>query len=666
VRIFKLLKTLILTAGLLLPALAHADDWLPPNPQELSMTVEPAAPNAAAIYLYREEICDGRLNTKTIYVRLKILSEEGRKYADVEIPYEHWYFAIENLNGRTIHRDGSIVPLAANAYQEMIARRNKDPYQNQTFSLPDVQVGSVLEYRYTLRYSEYSAIAPTWYVQGELFLRKAHFRFVTTDAPLMTGREEGIRTVAFLPILPQGVTVKRLGPQSAGILGQIGVRSRQPDAFELDAENIPAEPDEEYLPPVHSLTFRVYFIYSPYHTTAEYWEKEGKYWSDDLNQFMNAKKPLSEMVSQLTLPSDNEDQRLQKLYNAVMAYENSDFTRERSRREEKKEGFKEVRTVKDIMARQRGSSDDLTLLFVALARASGMKAYVMAITNRDKEIFNPNLMSMAQLDDYIAIVNVDGKERFFDPGERYCPYGQLHWKHTMGGGIRQTETGTTFANAPDNLYSRSRTVRVADLTMGPDGRVTGKLRVGYSGVPALAWRQGALKADQTEVERDMEHAMQAMLPSGITVKLDSVQYLDDPSKQLVTSFSIEGPLAIPSGKRMFVPCEIFQANARPMFTQPHRTMPVYFNYGYQEIDQISITLPAAFATESVPQKEKFTMQQLAEMQEGATMKGNTMVLTRDFQLGAVIFKAEEYDALHSFYANVLHKDQEQVILRASN
>lgn len=38
VRIFKLLKTLILTAGLLLPALAHADDWLPPNPQELSMT----------------------------------------------------------------------------------------------------------------------------------------------------------------------------------------------------------------------------------------------------------------------------------------------------------------------------------------------------------------------------------------------------------------------------------------------------------------------------------------------------------------------------------------------------------------------------------------------------------------------------------------------------
>ena len=34
---------------------AYADSWIQPTPEELQMTAEPAAPGAAAIYLYLEE-----------------------------------------------------------------------------------------------------------------------------------------------------------------------------------------------------------------------------------------------------------------------------------------------------------------------------------------------------------------------------------------------------------------------------------------------------------------------------------------------------------------------------------------------------------------------------------------------------------------------------------
>ena len=43
---------------------------------------------------------------------------------------------------------------------------------------------------------------------------------------------------------------------------------------------------------------------------------------------------------------------------------------------------------------------------------------------------------MGQLDDIIVVVNVDGKDQFFDPGSRYCPYGHLEWKHTFVGGYQ--------------------------------------------------------------------------------------------------------------------------------------------------------------------------------------------------------------------------------------
>ena len=61
----------------------------PPSPDELKMTSEPQAPGAAAILLFRQIDRDdnGRTSHEDDYFRIKILKEDGRKYADVEIPY---------------------------------------------------------------------------------------------------------------------------------------------------------------------------------------------------------------------------------------------------------------------------------------------------------------------------------------------------------------------------------------------------------------------------------------------------------------------------------------------------------------------------------------------------------------------------------------------------
>ena len=194
-------------------------------------------------------------------------------------------------------------------------------------------------------------------------------------------------------------------------------------SYIVDVEHIPAAPDEEYLPPIHSLSYRVYCFYSPNQKEEEFWNKEGKCWSKQADKFMDARDALSTMVNQLTAPGETQELKLQKIYAGVMAYENSDLTRGHTEREDKQEGFRTVKTAQDIIARKRGNSDELTLLFVGLARAAGMKAYVMSVTNRDTNVCIPHLMNMDQLDDDIAIVNVGGKDQFFDPGERYCAYG---------------------------------------------------------------------------------------------------------------------------------------------------------------------------------------------------------------------------------------------------
>lgn len=220
-------------------------------------------------------------------------------------------------------------------------------------------------------------------------------------------------------------------------------------------------------------------------------------------------------------PGDSEDQKLQKIYAAVQGLENTRFTREHSAAENKAEGLK-VKTAADIWEQKRGSDDELTRLFIAMARAAGFKAYAMIVTERDQNLLNAGYLEWGQLEDEIAIVTVGGKEMFFDPGQRYCEYAQLNWIHTQVAGMRQSDAGPVLAVAPGQTYKENQVVRLADLQLGQDGTLTGTVRIGMKGADALRWRQDALRNDEEAAKKSFEEALQKRVPDGVHVKVKSI------------------------------------------------------------------------------------------------------------------------------------------------
>src|SRR5262245_1544169 len=107
---------------LILSAPVLAADWLPVTPEELRMTSEPKAPNAAAILRYRQVDRDDTAPEQTIYSRIKVLTEEGRKYGDVEIPYQSDHESIRGLEARTIRPDGTIVNFNGTVYDKPLVK----------------------------------------------------------------------------------------------------------------------------------------------------------------------------------------------------------------------------------------------------------------------------------------------------------------------------------------------------------------------------------------------------------------------------------------------------------------------------------------------------------------------------------------------------------------
>jgi hypothetical protein len=647
-------------------SIAHAEQWTAPTPEELKMTSQPQVPGAAAVYLFKEEITDDHLHMWSKYARIKILTEAGKEFANVELKQysssDNGGYTIRAIAGRTIHPDGTIIPFTGKPFEKLIEKGQDFKEMAKVFSLPNVEVGSIIEYRYELSYDDNIVFPPSWYIQSDLFTRKAHYLWKPTNDDVVVKDEKGEQRssrIAWTPILPKDFEVKQTRlPGAPGDAGQL--------SLELNVQDVAPSPDEEFMPPIESLSYRVLFYFMAETSQTEFWKNEGKRWAQVRDKFIGPGSRVKAAVKDLVVPTDTQDQKLRKLYAAVMKLDNTTYNRERSAAEEKAQGLGEVKDTDDIWQRKRGADDQIAALFVAMARAAGMKAYLMGVTNRNRSLFLPSYLNLSQLDDDIAIVVVDGKDQFFDPGQRYCPYGQLAWKHTLAQGLRQVDGGSAFAGTPGGSYKDARVDRIADLKMDEHGEATGTIIMTFRGPPALQWRQTYLHGDDTSLKHDLQTSVEKMMPSGMDVKVSSIDKLEDYEEPLIVKFNVTGQIASSTGKRLIVPSDIFEANAKPSFPHEKRELPVYFNYTHSVLDAVRVTFPSSLSAESVPADLQLPYQKTALYSMDAKSTSTSITMHRNFLLGDIIFPLEQFPDLRTFYNKFESRDQEPIVLKVAS
>ena len=623
------------------------------------MTLQPQVPGAAAVYLYREETTEDRSHKFSIYVRLKVLTDTGKDFGNVELRYARFHddtgfsgYSIEDIQGRTIHPDGTVIPFTGKPFEKLIEKTHGAKVMAKVFTMPDVTTGSILEYRYKLHYDDEFFDSPSWFLQSELFTRKAHYTWMPIDLKsimLVNSRDEAADKIAWSSVLPHGSQI-------------VQTRTIQGEKLELNVQDVPPAPNEDFMPPIRSLTYRVLFYYTAYRSPDEFWKNEGKFWTKKQDKFIGPGPLVETAVKDIVAPSDTSEQKLRKIYAAVMKLENTRYTREHTTTEEKANGLKEIRNADDIWTRKRGSDDQITGLFVAMARAAGFKAYIGAVTNRDHDVFVKNYLNLSQLDDTIAILNIDGKDQFFDPGTRYCPYGHLAWQHTLTGGIRQTEDGSGLFNTPSEPYSFSRTLRVANLNINPDGTLSGKLTMTYLGDPAIRWRHHLLEGDSASLERGIRSSVEQLVPPGVEVKVTAIDKTEDYEQPLVATLEVKGTLGSSTGKRLLIPGDIFEANSKPTFPHAKREVSVYFDYPHLIRDAVHINFSPTLSVESVPAADNSTFEKSIAHSLSSESTANSLTIRRDYILGEIFYSPAQYPELRSFYTKIETRDHESVVL----
>ncbi len=642
----------LITAVILVGAAAYrvrssraADEWLPISPEELKMTSVPEAPGAPAIYLYRQvdRNDESRVASEYNYARIKVLTEEGRKYADVEIPFVREQGNIINIRARTVRPDGTIANFEGKPFDKTIVKARGLKYLAKTFTLPDVQVGSIIEYHYMYDPQEGYVFNSSWILSEELFTLHGKFS-------LKPSKDFSLRWS-----WPVG-----LPPGTAPPKDDHGT-------IRLEAQKIPAFQVEDYMPPENELKYRVEFTYNDSSNMEtepdKFWKKEGKRLDSSIESFVGKRKAMEQAAAQIVSEGDTPEVKLRKIYAKVQTLRNTSYEVEKTEQEKKREKEKDANNVEEVWKRGYGTGTQLTWLFLGLARAAGFEAYPVMASARSVYFFNPAIMNASQLDTNVVLVKLNGKDVYCDPGTQFVPFRLLPWAETAVQGLRLDKDGGTWVKTELPESSVSRIERKADLKLDDTGSLEGKLAITFTGLEALSRRQEERHVDEADRKKFLEDQVREYIPVGVDVELTNKPDWGSSSEKLVAEYDLKVPGWVSgAGKRALLPVALFGATEKRVFELSNRVHPIYFEFPFQKIDDVTIELPLGWQVSSVPPVKNQDSKAIVYTLKVDNDKG-TLHLNRTLNVEVLLLDAKVYPTLRAFFQIVRAGDEQQVVLQ---
>jgi hypothetical protein len=619
------------------------DEWQPISQEELKMTTVPEAPGAPAVYLYRQvDRDDGRTGHEYNYVRIKILTEEGRKQADIEIPFVKERESIHGIKARTIRPDGTIANFDGKVYDKTIVKAKGFKYLAKTFTLPDVQVGSIVEYHYTSDFNEAYVYDSEWILSEDLFTRRAKFTLKPNTDFAMSWS------------LPVGLPAGTNPPAKDGA------------TIRLDTQNVPAFQVEDFMPPEKVLKYRVEFVYSEDSTEKEpekFWKKMDKKWNGTFDDFTGKRKAMEQAVAGIISPSDPPEAKLQKIYARVQQLRNTSWEATKTEQEQKREKQKDINNVEDLWKQGYGNGRQINWLFAALTKAAGFEAYPVYISARSEYFFNPMLMDTSQLNGDVVLVKLNGKDIYCDPATRFAPFGLLSWPETGVQGLKLDKEGGSWIKTTLPTSSDSQVERKANLKLTDTGALEGKLTLTFSGLEALWRRIEERNEDEANRKKFMEDQVREYIPVGIDVELTNKPDWASSAPKLVAEYDLKVQgWATGAGKRVLVPVGLFSAPEKHLFEHANRVHPIYFQFSSGKIDDVTIELPLGWQVSNLP-PEQTNDQKVAVYHLKAENNKGTLHVTRTLNSDMLMLDAKSYPALRGFYQAVRTGDDQQIVLQ---
>jgi hypothetical protein len=624
-----------------------AASWKPVTAQDLKITAAQIGdPEADAAILFREGTLNDDENDGTslkLYIRIKIFNDRGRRFADVELPYKVELGKITDVQARTIRPDGTTVEVEGrDIFDKLIFKNSNGTHRAKVFSMPAVEPGSIIEYRYRQTYPQgfrYFLLE----LQSELFIKQLNYRIVP---PLIS--KSDVRWVTF-----NVQDEKRFQPVWDG-------------SFNIKAENIAPFKREPMMPPELTVKMWAWLYYS-----NELEMKPDKYWREYAERMnyralseTNPSKTIRRIVETITTANDQAAEKILRIYQYVQSEIQNIGPREEREEETGKppanpSPYKKNDTADNTIKRRYGTPREINRLFIAMLRAAGFDARVVELTTRDENFFQKSFADSFQFNSEVTgLPGSDGSIKFYDPGTQYCPFGSLAWEKESVTGLLYGKKDSRFVDTSVTQAEHNKEAKELLIKPFADGRVEVQIESKMTGLRALE-----LRSEMTGLTREQQRnrvlaTAKDHLPTA-TINESSVMIsaTPNPLNTVDSSYKFTLPQAAAiTEKRLLLKPALLIRRDENFLSATARVNSLYFHYPWAESERYVIETPEGYEIEQLPETVDIDIG-AARYRASFARDGNRIIYERKLIVNAISFTARQYTTVKDFFDQALQADR---------
>lgn len=445
-------------------------------------------PDASVIVVLDEKVDEVQAtgtHRSILHEVFKVLTDEGKGYAHVEIGYNAHREQVSVEYARIITPWGEIIPLSDTAVRVSTPYGNYPSYSNYrvlTFSFPEVLIGSVIDYQIVIeerRPAMAGAYASRFYFQG-------HEPVIISRFTVITPEDMDLNYSIRNPLAEQ-----KPDPQVS--------RKHGKKITLWEYQDIPRIIPEHNMPPLAEIACNIRV------TTVSSWKEFFSWWNKVKDRKTEANGAIREKAAQLTAGLFTPEEKAaaifyyieQKIRYVAINLGQSTY---------------EPAAAREVFANKYGDCKDKSTLLISMLEAAGVPAFYVLIPTRDREKMTRDFPYPFQFNH--CIVAVEGTEgyHFLDPAGETYPFAYLPSEDQdrqclLLKGSKGIFTRTPPAQPHDNGILQQQTISI-----GPDGSLEVVRKVSTCGDYGATDRAAYIAYGPTELREHIERAVNSLYP----------------------------------------------------------------------------------------------------------------------------------------------------------
>lgn len=624
--------------------------------EDLKMTVYDKDSSAIAVVLHDHGnlfIYNNNLNEfhTDYYYRIKILKKEGVRKATIKIPYFDKQ-EIKNINAITYNLSDGIIKRNKVAKTEIFKTTISGNWKEISFALPNVKVGSVIEYTYTL-INPYLMSVDDWYFQDDIPKIKSEY-----DSSIVGNYNYNIKLSGYFPLTKNKPSIKKRcvtfsSDAYSGSYGDCSVLSYR-------MEHVPAFIEEEYLTSkenfISKISFQLQMISYASGRKEKFtdsWKsvdkkfKSGVYFGSELKKSSFFKKNLPLEI----LSIEDELSKAKAVFYFIQDHytkSNENFS------------FQKINTKKSFDLKKGTVAEINMALFNAL-NSIGFKSNIVLLSTRNRGVPTKLYPVITEFNYIIVSVVINDQIYFLDASDKELTFGLPSFSSLNGDGrIMDFKKGSYWeVIKPANISSEKINL---NIKITKENIVKGKLRVSKTGYDAYVLRNKLNQINKEDYKENYESKNQ------ILINDYKVTGIEREKEQIVETFDfdLESSDELIGEKIYFNPFFHEKTEVNP-FKIENRFYPVNFGYKRNYTFRAVISIPPNYSIGELTKSRAFSLPNNGGSFIFNIKKINSKItIFFKFQLNKVEYTNEEYSALKEFFNQIIKAQSTLITLEKIN